>query len=71
MSIRIIYSKYAVLLLLLLVIAVPTSSYAEKLPEPGIGTTAPAFNLKNLQDDNLALTDLIGKFVVIHFATSW
>ena len=71
MGIRIISFKYAVLLLLLIFMVVPVSGFAEELPEPKIGEAAPAFNLETLQGDKLALADLLGKFVVIHFATSW
>ena len=63
--------KNAVLLLLLLLVAVPLNSFAEELPHPKIGEAAPAFNLEPLQGENVALADLHGKFVVIHFATSW
>lgn len=71
MGIRIISSVSAVLLLLLLLITAPVSSFAEEPPLPKIGEAAPAFNLETLQGDKLTLNDLLGKFVVIHFATSW
>ena len=63
--------KYAVLLFLLFLVAVPATGFAEELPQPMIGEAAPAFTLENLQGKKVALADLRGKFVVIHFATSW
>ena len=63
--------KHVALLLLLLLMAVPATVFAEELPQPKIGEDAPAFNLEPLQGEKIALADLRGKFVVIHFATSW
>ena len=63
--------KHAVLLFLLLMVAVPLNCFAEELPQFKIGEAAPAFNLESLQGERVALADLLGKFVVIHFATSW
>jgi len=63
--------KNAGLLLLLFLLAVPATGFAEELPQPMIGEAAPAFNLETLQGEKLALADLRGKFVVIHFATTW
>lgn len=71
MSNRFFSFKYAVLMLLLLLMTIPVSGFAEELSQPKIGEAAPAFNLETLQGDKLALADLLGKFVVIHFATSW
>lgn len=39
--------------------------------QPRIGETAPLFQLTSLDGDTLALSNLRGKFVVIHFAASW
>jgi cytochrome oxidase Cu insertion factor (SCO1/SenC/PrrC family) len=58
-------------LLLLLLVTVPLTAFAGGLPQPKIGEAAPPFNLETLQGDRVALADLQGKFVVIHFATSW
>ena len=63
--------KHAVFLLLLLLVTVPLNCFAGELPQPKIGEAAPAFSLETLQGEKLALVDLRGKFVVIHFATSW
>ena len=64
--------KRAVFLLLLFLVTVPLNCFAgELLPQPKIGEAAPAFNLETLQGEKIALVDLQGKFVVIHFATSW
>ena len=71
MSNRLFSFKYVVFIFLLLLMAVPVTSFAGELPQPKIGETAPAFNLETLQGGKLALADLHGKFVVIHFATSW
>ena len=56
---------------MLLLMVVPVSSVAEEFPQPKIGEAAPAFTLESTKGDKVALTDLRGKFVVIHFATSW
>lgn len=71
MSNRFFSFKHAFLILLLLIIAVPVTGFAKELSQPKIGEAAPAFNLADLQGDKIALADLLGKFVVIHFATSW
>jgi hypothetical protein len=71
MGIRIILFNYAVFLLLLFPVALPGNGFAEELPQPKIGAAAPAFNLQTLQGTKLSLSDQHGKFVVIHFATSW
>jgi cytochrome oxidase Cu insertion factor (SCO1/SenC/PrrC family) len=65
---RIFSLKHLVLFLLFLA-ALP--AFAGDLPQPKIGEAAPLFNLEDLQGDKVALADLQGKFVVIHFATSW
>ena len=71
MDIRFFSFKHAVLILLLLIMAVPATGFAGELPQPKIGEAAPAFNLEDLQGEKVVLADLLGKFVVIHFATSW
>lgn len=63
--------KSAVFLLLLLLVSIPATGFTEELPQPRIGEAAPLFVLENLQGEKIALADLQGKFVVIHFATSW
>ena len=68
---RIFSIKLAVLLFLLFLMSVPATGFAEELPQPKIGEAAPLFNLEDLQGDRISLADLRGKFVVIHFATSW
>ncbi len=68
---RILSLKHAVLLLLLFLMSVPAIGFAQELSQPKIGEAAPAFNLETLQGEKIALADLRGKFVVIHFATSW
>jgi peroxiredoxin len=41
------------------------------LPQPMIGEAAPAFSLNDLRDKAWTLAGLRGKFVVIHYGTSW
>ncbi len=60
-----------IILLLLFLAAVPLAAFAGELPQPKIGEEAPLFNLEDLQGNKVVLADLHGKFVVIHFATSW
>ena len=68
--IRIVFYMYAVVFLFFLIVK-PVSCFTEELPQSKIGEAAPAFSLETLQGEKLALEDLRGKFVVIHFATSW
>jgi len=46
-------------------------SQAQESAQPKIGQAAPAFELQTLKRDTVALANLRGKFVVIHFAASW
>ena len=39
--------------------------------QPLIGDPAPAFQLPDLKGKTFSLTEMSGKLVVIHFATSW
>jgi peroxiredoxin len=39
--------------------------------QPMIGKDAPDFSLKDLNGGMVKLSELQGKFVVIHFAASW
>lgn len=71
MTDRIFSLKHAVLLLLLLLLAIPATGFAEELPQTKTGEVAPAFYLETLQGKKVALANLRDKFVVIHFATSW
>ena len=68
---RIFSLKNAVLLFLLFMVTIPATVFAKELSQPKIGEVTPAFNLETLQGKKVALADLRGKFVVIHFATSW
>jgi hypothetical protein len=36
-----------------------------------IGEVAPDFNLEDLHGNMVKLSDLLGSFIVIHFAASW
>ena len=42
-----------------------------QIPQPMIGDPAPPFNLKDPKGNNFSLAEQQGKFVVIHFGTSW
>lgn len=44
--------------------------YAQE-QQPMIGQTAPLFELKDLTGKTYSLAEMKGKFVVIHFATTW
>jgi len=50
-----------------LLLAVPCAEGAE----PMIGASAPAFELPSLQGDHVALADMRGKLVVLHFGAGW
>jgi len=63
--------KIFIPVLLFFLAAVPVISFAGEIPQPRIGEVAPPFTLESLQGEKVALADLAGKFVVIHFATSW
>ena len=39
--------------------------------QPMIGQPAPGFDLRALDGEALSLTDLRGKFVVLHFGAGW
>lgn len=39
--------------------------------QPMMGEPAPAFRLQTLEGKTLALADLRGKFVVLHFGAGW
>lgn len=39
--------------------------------QPMIGNSAPAFELKDLKGNNHSSADFKGKFIIIHFATTW
>jgi cytochrome oxidase Cu insertion factor (SCO1/SenC/PrrC family) len=42
-----------------------------ELEQPMIGEGAPAFTLPSTEGARVSLSDLRGKFTVIHFGTSW
>jgi cytochrome oxidase Cu insertion factor (SCO1/SenC/PrrC family) len=57
---------------LLIANAEPTVAQNTNVSEhPMIGEAAPPFDLSTVGGDRLSLADLKGKFVVIHFGTSW
>lgn len=51
--------------------AVTLAGPPEKEIQPMIGDSAPLFSLQALNGRNYSLADALGKYVVIHFATSW
>lgn len=59
------------LLSLFVLTVFPMTSQAQESAQPKIGQAAPAFELQTLKRDTVALANLRGKFVVIHFAASW
>ena len=54
----------------MLLVGLLTGSSAED-QHPSSGEAAPLFRLTSLHGDTLALAELRGKFVIIHFAASW
>jgi cytochrome oxidase Cu insertion factor (SCO1/SenC/PrrC family) len=48
-----------------------TTGFANQDEQPKIKEDAPSFTLESLQGEKITLTDYRGKFVIIHFATSW
>lgn len=63
----------ALILCSLLGTALPSPAHAgtELDRHPWIGDVAPAFALEDVDGTTLALEDLRGRYVVIHFGTSW
>ena len=59
------------LLCLFVLTVFPMTGRAQESTQPKIGQAAPAFELQTLKHDTVALANLRGKFVVIHFAASW
>ncbi|HVS15894.1 MAG TPA: hypothetical protein VMV46_18375 [Thermoanaerobaculia bacterium] len=55
-------------LLLLALAQAPSPAVAA---EPLIGAPAPAFDLPTLDGDRVALADLRGQLVVLHFGAGW
>lgn len=51
------------------VLAAPALAAAAE--QPMIGEPAPSFRLPDLEGDELALEDLRGRFIVLHFGASW
>lgn len=50
----------------------PISRAESTVPDhPMLGEPAPAFRLADVRGDTLSLADLRGRYVVIHFGTSW
>lgn len=63
-------SFFAILSLQIIMAGSVRSSEGEA-QQPKIGEEAPLFQLTSLHGDTLALANLQGKFVIIHFAASW
>ncbi len=59
------------LLCLFVLTVFPMTGRAQENVQPKIGQAASAFELQTLKRDTIALANLRGKFVVIHFAASW
>ena len=54
-----------------LAFAISMLCFAAEQRQPMIGEAAPAFRLTSIDGRSVALADLRGKNVVIHFAASW
>ena len=59
------------LLCLFVLTILPLTGRAQESAQPKIGQSAPTFELQTLKRDSVMLANLLGKFVVIHFAASW
>ena len=59
------------LLILIVLLIAPIHSFGQDDGQPKLDTSALLFELATLKGDTVALADLQGKFVVIHFAASW
>ncbi|NII26359.1 redoxin domain-containing protein [Pseudoflavitalea sp. X16] len=59
-----------VLMAILLIICAGTALHAQTA-QPMIGQAAPSFELKGVDGNNYSLSQLKGKLVLIHFATTW
>ncbi|MDZ4716146.1 MAG: TlpA disulfide reductase family protein [Cytophagales bacterium] len=66
---KLIFKSLKFIAILSLSIAVTASHAQDK--QPMIGQPAPSFALKGLDGKNYSLTELRGKYVVIHFAATW
>ena len=71
MSKRIFLPNFIVFLSLQILIAGSLMSSEDEGQQPKIGEAAPLFQLRSLNGDPMALANLRGKFVIIHFAASW
>jgi len=57
--------------LLVFLMSVATAMPANQIKQPMIATSAPPFKLSSLTGEQLALSDLRGKVVVLHFGAGW
>ncbi len=55
----------------LAIISAPLTLGGAEKKQPMVGEPAPAFRLQTLEGKTLALADLRGKFVVLHFGAGW
>ena len=56
---------------LLVVVALAVVQPLPAMEHPMIGEDAPAFDLPTLDGNNVSITDLGGKYVVLHFGAGW
>src|SRR5437762_1521048 len=61
---------FLLLIKIAIVICASTALYAQD-KQPMIGQSAPSFELKDLEGKSYSLAQLKGRFVMIHFATTW
>ena len=55
----------------LAIVSAPLTLGAAEKKQPMVGEPAPAFRLQPLDGKALALADLRGKLVVLHFGAGW
>ena len=56
---------------LLVAALLPAVTAVSEMKQPWLGEPAPAFSLSTLDGHKLALADLKGKLVVLHFGAGW
>jgi cytochrome oxidase Cu insertion factor (SCO1/SenC/PrrC family) len=60
-----------VLVLFVFALAFTITTSANQIKQAMIGSTAPAFKIQAIDGKSLALSDLRGKVVVLHFGAGW
>jgi cytochrome oxidase Cu insertion factor (SCO1/SenC/PrrC family) len=60
-----------IIVLFVFALSFATATFANQIKQAMIGTTAPQFKIQALDGKPLALSDLHGKVVVLHFGAGW